>query len=150
MHVCSIHFTFLCVCVCVHFNDYSVKYLQYRDVTLCLCYSCVVGFLYFWGIVFLFSTTLVAVFKKEYSSAERHIEAEPNLGVAQTYRLLWNITQLPSIRTTALILLTSKVRAYLLNCLKNEMDVLFPLSHLYNNNLSLWHVCNIFVLFSVF
>ncbi|KDR08429.1 Acetyl-coenzyme A transporter 1 [Zootermopsis nevadensis] len=67
------------------------------------------GFLYFWGIVFLLSTTLIAVFKKEYSSTERLIEAEPYLGVAQTYRLLWNITRLPSIRTTAIILLTSKV-----------------------------------------
>ena len=61
------------------------------------------GFLYFWGIVFLLLTTLIMVFKKEYSSTE------PSLGVVQTYHLLWNITRLPSIRMTALILLTSKV-----------------------------------------
>jgi PAT family acetyl-CoA transporter-like MFS transporter 1 len=61
------------------------------------------GFLYFWGIVFLLLTTLIMIFKKEYSSTER------SLGVVQTYHLLWNITRLPSIRMTALILLTSKV-----------------------------------------
>lgn len=61
------------------------------------------GFLYFWGIVFLLLTTLIMVLKKEYSPAE------PSLGVVQTYHLLMNITRLPSIRTTALILLTSKV-----------------------------------------
>jgi hypothetical protein len=43
------------------------------------------------------------VFKKEYSCTE------PSLGVVQTYHLLWNITRLPSIHMTALILLTSKV-----------------------------------------
>jgi len=43
------------------------------------------------------------VFKKEYSPTE------PSLGVVQTYHLLWNITRLPAIRMTALILLTSKV-----------------------------------------
>ncbi|XP_069680349.1 acetyl-coenzyme A transporter 1 [Periplaneta americana] len=67
------------------------------------------GFLYFWGIIFLLSTTLVALFKRECSATERLIEAESDLGVAQTYYLLWNITKLPSIRTTALILLTSKI-----------------------------------------
>ncbi|PSN49381.1 Acetyl-coenzyme A transporter 1 [Blattella germanica] len=67
------------------------------------------GFLYFWGIMFFVSTTLVALFKRESPPRERTAEGEPDLGVAQTYKLLWDITKLPSIRTTALILLTSKI-----------------------------------------
>ncbi|KAJ9577036.1 hypothetical protein L9F63_006384, partial [Diploptera punctata] len=69
------------------------------------------GFLYFWGIIFLVSTTLVALFKRERSPSHTQLTHEPDLGVAQTYKLLWNITKLPSIRTTAIILLTSKTRS---------------------------------------
>ena len=85
-------------------HTYTHPHITKPTHTNCICIvSLSAGFLYFWGIVFLLLTTLIMIFKKEYSSTE------PSLGVAQTYHLLWNITRLPSIRMTALILLTSKV-----------------------------------------
>jgi hypothetical protein len=62
--------------------------------------------------------------------------------------LLWNIIRLPSICTTALILLTSKVSSMLINWLWNAMHVLFPLSLPSNNNLSCWRVFSLFVMCS--
>lgn len=64
------------------------------------------GFLYFWGIVFLVTTTLVALLKHENSKKGTNTL---ELDVKETYKLLWNIVQLPSVRTTALVLLTSKI-----------------------------------------
>ena len=91
-----------------------------------LCYFA--GFLYFWGIVFFISTTLVALLKKENPPRGRQSDAEPDLSIAQTYKLLVNIVKLPSIRTTAIILLTSKVSHILLftekTCKQSSVSVL--------------------------
>lgn len=72
------------------------------------------GFLYFWGLVFLATTTLVAVFKRENSPRDlatgdsaRTEEAE--LDIWQTYKLLLGIMKMKPIRTLAAILLTVKV-----------------------------------------
>ena len=65
------------------------------------------GFFYFWGIVFMVSTTLVMIFKRE--STNRLPEDEPEMGVFQTYSMLYRIFHLPSVRLFALILLTCKM-----------------------------------------
>lgn len=73
------------------------------------------GFLYFWGLVFLATTTLVAIFKREHNprdlgtgdSVERTEEEE--LDIWQTYKLLLGIMKMKPIRTLAAILLTVKV-----------------------------------------
>jgi PAT family acetyl-CoA transporter-like MFS transporter 1 len=67
------------------------------------------GFLWFWGIVFLVTTTLVAVLKSEQAGGRGNDE-EPDFGLRQSYSLLWDITRLPSIRKTMIVLLTSKVQ----------------------------------------
>lgn len=63
------------------------------------------GFIYFWGIVFLISTTLIALFK---SDAE-HSTADGELDLKGTYKMLYQIFKLKSIRTYAVILLTCKI-----------------------------------------
>ncbi len=69
------------------------------------------GYLFYWGIAFLVATTLVAIFKKENdddasASAEHQ---EPDLGLAETYALLWKIVCLPMMPTMIVVLLTSKM-----------------------------------------
>jgi len=63
------------------------------------------GFLQFWAVVFLITTTLVAVLKSE----AREQEEEEELGVVQTYRLLLDILKLSVMPTTIAMLLTCKV-----------------------------------------
>ncbi|XP_044727688.1 acetyl-coenzyme A transporter 1 [Chrysoperla carnea] len=65
------------------------------------------GFLYFWGIVFLITTTLIAIFKHENNAEEHATQIEMNLNEA--YSTLWTILKMPPIRTLALILLTAKI-----------------------------------------
>ena len=64
------------------------------------------GFLQFWAVVFLITTTLVAVLKSE----AREQEEEEELGVVQTYRLLLDILKLSVMPTTIAMLLTCKVK----------------------------------------
>lgn len=67
-------------------------------------------FLFFWGVVFLVSTTLVAILKREsvQGGGPRRVHEEPQ-GVTETYRLLFSIIRLPSVFTFCLLLLTAKV-----------------------------------------
>ncbi|XP_054160405.1 acetyl-coenzyme A transporter 1-like [Oppia nitens] len=65
------------------------------------------GFFFFWGIVFMISTSLLMIFKRE--KTNRLSGDEPDMGVLQTYSMLIRIFNLPSIRLFALILLTTKV-----------------------------------------
>lgn len=62
-------------------------------------------FLFFWGIIFFVSTTLVMVLKREADTAV-HIDRQ---GVLVAYRQLWTIVQLPSILSLIFILLTLKM-----------------------------------------
>ncbi|XP_073970578.1 acetyl-coenzyme A transporter 1 isoform X2 [Rhodnius prolixus] len=65
------------------------------------------GFLYFWGLVYIAITTLVAIFKHE---AEEISADLPALEAAKhSYKQLMTILKLPSIRLIAFILLTSKI-----------------------------------------
>lgn len=65
------------------------------------------GFLYFWGYVFMISTTLVAIFKHE--KKQSFHQEDHDLNLYQTYRLLGDIMKLPSVKSLSIVLLTAKV-----------------------------------------
>lgn len=69
------------------------------------------GFLFFWGLVFLMSTTLVAIFKHEKSSVhhEQSDFDEHDLGIVETYKLLYKILRLPLVPVIIFVLLTCKI-----------------------------------------
>ncbi len=75
--------------------------------------------MFFFGLIFIFSTTLVLLFKKEID----HHEDEPahkksyeeNLSVKQTYKLMWQILWLAPIKKIILILMTVKVKILFFN-----------------------------------
>jgi len=62
------------------------------------------GFLYFWGMTFLISTTLVWLLK-----TEKKEEIQDDLSIAQTYKLLMKIFKLPAIQWTVVILMTARI-----------------------------------------
>uniref|UniRef100_A0A2M4AAL5 Putative acetyl-coa transporter n=1 Tax=Anopheles triannulatus TaxID=58253 RepID=A0A2M4AAL5_9DIPT len=67
------------------------------------------GYLWFWGFVFLATTTLVALFKREAApSLERGHEEHLELDIKQTYRLLVDIIRMKPILLLVAILLTAK------------------------------------------
>ncbi|XP_007887046.1 acetyl-coenzyme A transporter 1 [Callorhinchus milii] len=63
-------------------------------------------FLFFWGIIFLVVTTLVAVFKKERAG---EAQDEVHQGIQETYKSLLCIIKLPAVLTFCIMLLTSKI-----------------------------------------
>jgi len=80
------------------------------------------GFLRFWSVVFVIATTLVAAFKAEKDDAGAEngekkkkegngdqADEEPDLGVVETYKLLWSILKLSVMPACIAMLLTSKV-----------------------------------------
>jgi len=70
-------------------------------------YYIYIELLYVWGIIFMFITTLIAIFKREKdcSLEDDHVK----LNTFQNYRLLWDICKLRSIQIFAIALLTVKV-----------------------------------------
>lgn len=66
------------------------------------------GFLKFWGIVFLITTVLLAIFKKEHSELEKELEEHPDYGVTKAYPILWKIIKLKPVLKVTLMLLTVK------------------------------------------
>ncbi|KAG9273376.1 acetyl-coenzyme A transporter 1 [Astyanax mexicanus] len=89
--------------------DFCNKYLRFEPqqkgiVTLS-------DFLFFWGIVFMVSTTLVAIIKKE-DSRQQHSKKrmkEETHGVLETYKQLFSIIKMPAVFTFCCLLLTSKM-----------------------------------------
>jgi len=78
------------------------------------------GFLFFWGCVFIVATTLVAIFKSEKDTSkssdnpnseeeEEEQEEEEDLGIVDTYKMLYKIVTLPLMPAFVVFLLTSKV-----------------------------------------
>jgi len=69
-------------------------------------------FLLFWGIVFLLTTTGIAIFMKEKNtsavepSSNQTNESEPELGLVDTYKILWKIIKHPLMPVVTLLLLT--------------------------------------------
>merc|ERR1719433_499101 len=66
------------------------------------------SFLQFWAVIFIITTTFVAILKSEAGAGEVDTE-EPDLGVLQTYKLLFDILKLSVMPTTIAMLLTCKV-----------------------------------------
>lgn len=77
------------------------------------------GFLWFWGLIFLATTTLVAVLKREKPVGSRRNSdgaeesgappAEKELTIGETYKLLLDIVKMRPIQILAAILMTVKV-----------------------------------------
>ncbi|XP_047451095.1 acetyl-coenzyme A transporter 1 [Mugil cephalus] len=67
-------------------------------------------FLFFWGVVFMVSTTLVAIFKREneHGKGKRRVPEETK-GVTETYKLLFSIIKMPTVFTFCALLLTAKI-----------------------------------------
>ncbi|CAF4981544.1 unnamed protein product [Rotaria sp. Silwood1] len=65
------------------------------------------SFLLFWGIIFVISTTLIALLKHEID--ENYDSDEPHFGLIETYKVLLKVFCLPSIQSIAMILLTAKI-----------------------------------------
>lgn len=88
------------------FSDYGCFYINIPAVFLSVS-----DFLFFWGIVFMVSTTLVAFLKSENSRNQRSRRRpkEETQGVMETYKLLFSIIKLPAVFTFCCLLLTSKV-----------------------------------------
>ncbi|XP_053246316.1 acetyl-coenzyme A transporter 1 [Podarcis raffonei] len=64
-------------------------------------------FLFYWGAVFLITTTLVALLKKE--DRERHPSKEETKGIMDTYKLLFSIVKMPAVLTFCALILTAKI-----------------------------------------
>lgn len=67
------------------------------------------GFLWFWGITFLVTTTLVAFFKKEKEETQDQHGENPDLNLKESYTMLWKIIKMKPVIMLATILLTVKV-----------------------------------------
>jgi MFS transporter, PAT family, solute carrier family 33 (acetyl-CoA transportor), member 1 len=67
------------------------------------------SFLQFWGIVFLGTTILIAIFKKESSESDGELENHPEYGIKKAYPMLWKIVKLKPIMKFALAFLTVKI-----------------------------------------
>lgn len=88
--------------------DFCNKYLRVepQDVGIVTLSD----FLFFWGVVFLVSTTLVAFMKRENEpSGRRRRSPEETQGVMETYKLLFSIIRMPTVFSFCLLLLTAKV-----------------------------------------
>ncbi|XP_067405204.1 acetyl-coenzyme A transporter 1 [Emydura macquarii macquarii] len=64
-------------------------------------------FLFFWGAIFLITTTLVALLKKE--NKEVTPSKEETKGITDTYKLLFSIIRMPAVLTFCILILTAKV-----------------------------------------
>ncbi|XP_054839839.1 acetyl-coenzyme A transporter 1 [Eublepharis macularius] len=64
-------------------------------------------FLFFWGAIFLITTTLVALLKKENKEVNR--SREETKGITDTYKLLFAIVRMPAVLTFCALILTAKI-----------------------------------------
>ncbi|XP_043925824.1 acetyl-coenzyme A transporter 1-like [Protopterus annectens] len=67
----------------------------------------VLDFLCFWGVVFIATTTLVALLKKE--KRETATSKEATGGILETYKLLFTIVKMPAVFSFCLMFLTAKI-----------------------------------------
>nr|CAG4641622.1 EOG090X04K8 [Eurycercus lamellatus] len=88
--------------------DFCNKYLRNEPQSVGML--TLSGFLYFWGIVFLVTTTFVFFLKKEKNEQKNsNDDGELNLSILDTYKLLMRIFRLRTIQITVLVLLTCKI-----------------------------------------
>nr|CAG4651751.1 EOG090X04K8 [Triops cancriformis] len=86
--------------------DFCNKYL--RAVPADKGLITLADFLYYWGIIFLLTTSVIWFVKREKATSDTDSE-EPELGIVETYKLLWDIIKLPSMKTMIIFLLTCKI-----------------------------------------
>lgn len=75
-----------------------------------ICVPNISGFMFFWGIVFFVTTTLVMILKHEADDPD----ADSEQGIIDTYKQLVKVISLKPVISYALILLTVKVRYQLI------------------------------------
>lgn len=80
----------------------SIDYQLYYPALLTLFFA---EFLQMWGIVFMVTTTLVWVLKREAEDPD----VDGDQGIIGTYKQLLNVIKLPSVISYAVIILTAKV-----------------------------------------
>lgn len=84
-------------------NSFSTKILTFIILYISIV---AVGFLYFWGLVFFVSTTILALLKRESASSGQQGEEQ---NVLQAYLQLLRLVKLPAVFSLVIVLLTSKV-----------------------------------------
>ena len=67
------------------------------------------GFLWFWGITFLVTTTLVALFKRENKESQNQSIDHPEYDIKESYSMLWKIMKMKPVLLLTAILLTVKI-----------------------------------------
>ncbi|KAJ8410735.1 hypothetical protein AAFF_G00186920 [Aldrovandia affinis] len=87
--------------------DFCNKYLRFEPKATGVV--TISDFLFFWGIVFLVSTTLVAIMKSENCKQQAKKSRVETQGVMDTYRLLFSIVKMPPVFTFCSLLLTAKI-----------------------------------------
>jgi hypothetical protein len=94
--------------------------------------------MHYFGFLFIISTTLVMLFKRETNTEDYEtmlkrtdekpkINYEDKLSVVSTYKLMWKIIWIPPVKKLLIILLTMKVFIFLLRFLKRECKNCFIL-----------------------
>lgn len=63
----------------------------------------------FFGAVFIFSTTLIFILKRERDNSDEAASVNQNLSISQTFKLLWEILKLSPVQKICLILFTCKI-----------------------------------------
>ena len=73
-------------------------------------------FFLFWGIIFIVTTLIIAIFKKEKNQQltqekddENAQEEEPDLGIVETYKIIWKIICHPLVPLLIVFLLTAAI-----------------------------------------
>lgn len=66
-------------------------------------------FMKFFGAVFIFSTTLIFILKRERDNTDESASVNQNLSISQTFKLLWEILKLSPVQKFCLILFTCKI-----------------------------------------
>lgn len=85
--------------------DFCNKYL--RSTPLPKGMVTLPDFLFFWGAVFLITTTLVALLKKEHTNGK--VNREETQSVKEAYGLLLSILRMPAVQKFCLMILTAKI-----------------------------------------
>ncbi|XP_041378561.1 acetyl-coenzyme A transporter 1-like [Gigantopelta aegis] len=83
--------------------EFCNKYLRFEPQPVGIL--TLAGFLYFWGIVFFVTTTLVWILKKESDD----LDMDPDQGIVNTYKTLYKVMKLPAVLSYCGILLTCKI-----------------------------------------
>lgn len=77
--------------------------------------------------MFVFITTLIAIFKKE--NGHRLEDDHVKLNIFQNYKMIWDILKLPSVRILAIALVTVKVNQIWFKIIINLL-----ISHIFQNS----------------